>query len=107
MTENKEFKKFEKNLNSILSSSAGAESWSDLLPFTREILQLLDKKKAEFNFAILSDRNTVAKRLAQCLNPECPGGVHEVVINIYNILFQNILSKKMEINHYNIYDLFF
>ena len=94
MTENKEFKKFEKNLNSILSSSAGAGSWSDLLPFTREILQLLDKKKAEFNFAILSDRNTVAKRLAQCLNPECPGGVHEVVINIYNILFQNILSKN-------------
>ena len=94
MTDNKEFKKFEKNLNSILSSSAGAGSWSDLLPFTRDIHQLLEKKKTEFNFAILSDRNILAKRLAQCLNPECPGGVHEVAIKIYNILFQNILSKN-------------
>ena len=82
MAENKEFKIFEKNLNSILSSSAGAGSWSDLFPFTRDIHQLLEKKKTEFNFAILSDRNILAKRLAQCLNPECPGGVHEVAIYI-------------------------
>ena len=94
MAETKEFKRFEKNLSSILSSSAGAGSWSDLLPFSKEIFQLLEKKKGEFNFAYLTDRNTLAKRLAQCLNPECPGGVHEVVINIYNVLFQNILSKN-------------
>jgi len=45
MTDNKEFKKFEKNLNSILSSSAGAGSWSDLLPFTRDIHPIIGEKK--------------------------------------------------------------
>ena len=94
MTENKEFKKFDKNLSNILYSSSGAASWSDLLPFTKEILNLLDKKKTEFNFSFLTDKTTLSKRLAQCLNPECPGGVHEVVINIYSIIFQNILSKN-------------
>ena len=94
MTENKEFKKFDKNLSYILSSSSGAASWSDLLPFTKEIYNLLDKKKTEFNFSFLTDKNTLSKRLAQCLNPECPGGVHEVVINIYSIIFENILSKN-------------
>ena len=94
MTENKEFKKFDKNLSYILSSSSGAASWSDLLPFTKEIYNLLEKKKTEFNFSFLTDKNTLSKRLAQCLNPECPGGVHEVVINIYSIIFENILSKN-------------
>ena len=94
ISENKEFKKFDKNLTNILSSSSGAASWSDLLPFTKEILQLLEKRKDEFDFSFLTDRITLSKRLAQCLNPECPGGVHEVVIKIYTIIFQNILSKN-------------
>ena len=94
ISENKEFKKFDKNLTNILSSSSGAASWSDLLPFTKEILQLLEKRKDDFDFSFLTDRITLSKRLAQCLNPECPGGVHEVVIKIYTIIFQNILSKN-------------
>ena len=61
MADNKEFKKFDKNLNSILSSSSAAASWSDLLPITKDILQLLDKKKTEFNFAFLSEKNTLSK----------------------------------------------
>ena len=94
MSESKEFKKFEKALNNILYSSAGAASWSDLLSFTKEIYKILDDKKDKLNFGIISDKNTLSKRLAQCLNPECPGGVHEVVINIYDMIFQNILSKN-------------
>ena len=100
MTENKDkemlkdFKKFEKSLNNILSSSSGAASWSDLLPFTKEVRQLIEKKKEDINFALISEKNTLSKRLAQCLNPECPGGVHEVVINIYSTILQNILSKN-------------
>ena len=94
MSESKEFKKFEKALNNILYSSAGAASWSDLLSFTKEIYKILDDKKDKLNFGIISDKNTLSKRLAQCLNPECPGGVHEVVINIYDILLQNILAKN-------------
>ena len=94
MADTKEFKKFEKNLSNILYSSAGASSWSDLLSFTKDVFKQLDDKKEKLNFGLISDKNTLSKRLAQCLNPECPAGVHEVVINIYDIIFQNILSNN-------------
>ena len=86
----KEKEKFEKKLSSILSSSTSAKAWSDLLPITREIYQLLDKTKENINFSKLSNKLLLAKRLAQCLNPECPGGVHEVVLDIYYIILHNI-----------------
>ena len=94
MSENKEFKKFDKKICEILNSLSGAASWSDLLPFTKEIIKLLEKKKNEFNFDLFTDKTTLSKRLAQCLNPECPAGVHELVLNIYSIIFENILSKN-------------
>ena len=94
MSETKEFKKFEKTLSNILNSSAGAASWSDLLSFTKEIYKQLDDKKDKINFGLLSDKNSLSKRLAQCLNPECPSGVHEVVISIYDIILKNILAKN-------------
>ena len=36
----------------------------------------------------------LAKRLAQCLNPEFPNGVHEVVLDVYTILISNIMIKQ-------------
>ena len=94
MSDTKEFKKFDKTLNNILYSSAGASSWSDLLSFTKEITKHLEDKKEKLNFGLISDKNSLSKRLAQCLNPECPAGVHEAVISIYDMIFQNILSKN-------------
>ena len=87
----KEKEKFEKKLSSILSASTSAKAWSDLLPITREIYNLLDKTKEFINFSKLSNKLLLAKRLAQCLNPECPSGVHEVVIDIYYIILHNIV----------------
>ena len=94
MSEAKDFKKFEKALNNLLYSSAGAASWSDLLSFTKDLYKQLDDKKTKLNFGLITDKNTLSKRLAQCLNPECPGGVHEVVLNIYFMILQNILVKN-------------
>ena len=89
--EEKELEKFERKLSSILSSSTSAKTWSDLLPLTREIYQLLSKHNNNINFSKLNNKLLLAKRLAQCLNPECPGGVHEVVLDIYYIILHNIV----------------
>ena len=66
----KEKEKFEKKLSSILSSANSAKAWSDLLPITREIYQLLSKTNNNINFSKLNNKLLLAKRLAQCLNPE-------------------------------------
>ena len=89
----KDYERFEKKLTNILSSSANAKAWSDLLPVTKDILAHLTKNQ-NLEFAKLSNRYILSKRLAQCLNPECPGGVHEVVLDIYNVILHNIISKN-------------
>ena len=89
----KENEKFEKKLLSILNSSASAKAWSDLLPITKEILSHLNKYKKDIDFATISSKHMLAKRLAQCLNPEFPHGVHEVVLEVYKILINNIMLR--------------
>ena len=89
----KDYERFEKKLTNILSSSANAKAWSDLLPVTKEILAHLTKYQ-NLEFAKLSNRYMLSKRLAQCLNPECPAGVHEVVLDIYSVILHNIISKN-------------
>ena len=86
--------KFEKKLLNILNSSANAKAWSDLLPTTKEILLLLNKNQKDIDFSQLSIKHILAKRLAQCLNPEFPNGVHEVVLDIYKIIITNIMVKQ-------------
>ena len=82
--------KNDKKLTSILNSAVNAKSWSDLLPIIREIHKLLDNNRKKFNFSKISVKRTLAKRLAQCLNPEFPNGIHETVLDIYNIILSNI-----------------
>ena len=81
----KEKEKFDKKLSSTLSSLTSAKAWYDLFPIIREISQLLDKTKENINVPKLINKLLLAKRLAQYLNLECLGDVHEVVLDIYYI----------------------
>ena len=94
MDNNKEREKLDKKLSSILAAASSAKAWSDLLPITRDIYQLLSKTTDQVNFSKLSNNLLLAKRLAQCLNPECPNGVHEVVLDIYYLILHNIVSNN-------------
>ena len=88
------YEKFEKKLVNILNSSSNAKSWTDLLPIAKEILIHLKKNEKEIDFSKISSKHMLAKRLAQCLNPVFPNGVHEVIIDIYSCLLSNINSKQ-------------
>jgi hypothetical protein len=90
----KDYEKFERKLLNILNSSANAKAWSDLLPTTKEILLHLTKNQKDIDFSQITIKHMLAKRLAQCLNPEFPNGVHEVVLEIYKILITNIMVKQ-------------
>ena len=90
----REKEKLEKKLSSTLAAASSAKAWSDLLPITKEILQLVSKKTESVNFSKLSNKLLLAKRLAQCLNPECPSGVHDVVLDIYYLMLHNIVSNN-------------
>ena len=101
--------KFDKRLTNKLNSSATAKSWSDLLPIMKDVLSILTKNN-DFDFNDISEKKLLSKRLAQGLNPECPGGLHEIIIDIYEIIFKNIMSHHdnmlMDNLYYYAYGLF-
>ena len=90
------YEKFEKKLIGILNTSLNAKAWSDLLPMAKEILRhfKINDKEMDFSKISISTKHMLAKRLAQCLNPEFPNGVHEVILDIYTYLLTNINIKQ-------------
>ena len=88
----KTFEKFDKKLTSKLSAAATAKSWSDLLPIMKDMHSFLQLNK-DYDFNMITDKLLLGKRLAQGLNPECPSGLHEVTLDVYDILLNNIITK--------------
>ena len=82
--------KFDKKLtNKILPRFALAKEWPDLMTILKKFKDNLVKYKAS-NMGILTDKISLAKRLAQCLNQNLPSGVHEMDLDVYSMLFDNI-----------------
>ena len=89
----KTIEKFNSKLSSKLSAAATAKSWSDLLPIMKDIYSFL-KLNNTYNFDKITNKLLLGKRLAQTLNPECPGGLHEVTLDVYEILLKNIMAQN-------------
>ena len=105
----KNFEKFDKKLSTKLAAAANAKSWSDLLPIIKDIYSHL-KVNFEYDFNNISHKLLLGKRLAQVLNPECPSGLHDVTLDVYEILLRNIITtykdKLMDNLHIYCYGLF-
>ncbi|MCQ2815665.1 MAG: dopey family protein [archaeon] len=87
-------KNFESKLNSkIISQFNSAKEWSDLTSALKDLKSLFAKYENDVDMAQLTDKVTLSKRLAQCLNPNLPGGLHEVALEIYIYILNNIISK--------------
>ena len=90
----KTFEKFEKKLKKLINSTSSAKAWSDLLPIMKDILSILtNNNEYDFNKIALANRQILAKRLAQGLNPECPSGLHDVTLDVYEIILKNLITK--------------
>jgi hypothetical protein len=42
------------------------------------------------NIPVIPEKLTISKRLAQCLNPALPAGVHQKTLEVYELIFQRI-----------------
>ena len=51
------------------------------------LFKVLKKYK---QFAFIPEKIAVAKWLAQCLNPNLPGGVHQKTLEVYDLIFSQI-----------------
>lgn len=87
--------KFDKKLtDKILPKFNNAKDWSDLMAILKNLKENLRKYK-DFNMYNVTDKVTLAKRLAQCLNPKSlPSGLHEIALELYDTIFENIRHNQ-------------
>jgi hypothetical protein len=87
--------KFDKKLtDKILPKFNNAKDWSDLMQILKNLKENLRKYK-DFNMYNVTEKITLSKRLAQCLNPKSlPSGLHEIALELYDTIFENIRQNQ-------------
>ena len=86
--------KFFKKLDDQLSKFKYAKEWTDLVKNITDIQILMDTNQKELNLNDYPNNEILAKRLAQCLNKDLPGGLHEVSIKLYSFVLHNLASNN-------------
>ncbi|KAI9673967.1 MAG: hypothetical protein M1817_002173 [Caeruleum heppii] len=69
------------------------QEWADYISFLGRLFKALQAHPA--NVTSIPYRSVVAKRLAQCLNPSLPSGVHQKALEVYAYIFGLIGSDAL------------
>ena len=72
---------FRDDVQSVLKAFDGAKEWPDVIKCLNKLAKALDNKKYE-KFVTIPEKLTLCKRLAQCLNPSLPAGVHQKALEV-------------------------
>lgn len=81
------FVKFTSLLERTLDGFEAVAEWADVSAFLNKLLKCFE---AYPQFSIIPPKLLLTKRLAQCLNPALPTGVHQRALSVYARVFQNI-----------------
>lgn len=83
-------KKFTAALEETLTSFDYVHDWADVIEFLAKMLKILLHYMPKVD--MLPRKNLISKRLAQCLNPALPSGVHQKTLEVYTVIFTCIFS---------------
>ncbi|KAJ1673526.1 hypothetical protein EV182_005062, partial [Spiromyces aspiralis] len=75
-----------------LQSFDYVSEWADVTAFLTKLSRAFEIYS---QFDVIPHKDTVAKRLAQCLNPALPTGVHQKALQLYHQIFEKIPSKQL------------
>ncbi|KAJ2007301.1 hypothetical protein GGI04_001560 [Coemansia thaxteri] len=84
--------KYEQLVGRNLQSFDYVSEWADVTAFLTKLSRSFE---IYAKFPVVPHKETVAKRLAQCLNPALPTGVHQKALSIYEQLIQQIGSDEL------------
>eukprot|EP00762_Andalucia_godoyi_P007004 ANDGO_07651.mRNA.1 Protein dopey-1 homolog len=73
---------------SVLSAFDRAKEWADLIRCLQRLSKLISRMEGRLEHAPFPERFVLAKRLAQCLNPSLPSGVHLKALGVYEQLLE-------------------
>ena len=82
----KSYRRYASNIERALSVFDSAlQEWADYIAFLGRLLKALQSKPPDTTD--IPHKALVAKRLAQCLDPNLPSGVHQKTLEIYAYIF--------------------
>ncbi|KIY52670.1 hypothetical protein FISHEDRAFT_69486 [Fistulina hepatica ATCC 64428] len=74
------YKKYTQQVEKCLNSFDNVHEWADCIAFLKQLLKTF---QSYMQFKEIPRKVVVAKRLAQCLNPALPNGVHQRALDVY------------------------
>ncbi|KZS93323.1 hypothetical protein SISNIDRAFT_441139 [Sistotremastrum niveocremeum HHB9708] len=81
LEKDRKYKKYSQQVEKCLSTFENIHDWADCTAFLTRLLKIL---QAFPQFKEIPWKLTVSKRLAQCLNPALPTGVHQRALDVYS-----------------------
>ncbi|KAJ5583270.1 hypothetical protein N7535_001890 [Penicillium sp. DV-2018c] len=84
--EDKNYRRYASSVERALSLFDNAlQEWADYISFLSRLLKALQTHPPDQS--IVPHKVLVSKRLAQCLNPSLPSGVHQKALEVYTYIF--------------------
>ncbi|KAF7246881.1 Protein dopey-1 [Varanus komodoensis] len=79
-------------VDKALKSFEYSSEWADLISSLGKLNKVLQNNA---KYQVVPKKLTIGKRLAQCLHPALPGGVHRKALETYEIIFKLIGPKRL------------
>ncbi|SPN96987.1 probable regulator of reproduction DopA [Cephalotrichum gorgonifer] len=88
----KHYRKYASAVERALSLfETNLQEWADYISFLNRLLKSLQSRPS--SITTIPSRALVAQRLAQCLNPSLPSGVHQKSLEVYSHIF-SVISRE-------------
>ncbi|KAL1956540.1 hypothetical protein VTO42DRAFT_7104 [Malbranchea cinnamomea] len=86
LKKDKNYRRYASNVDRALSLfDTALQEWADYISFLSRLLKALQSHPPALS--VVPNKAIVAKRLAQCLNPSLPSGVHQKALEVYGYIF--------------------
>ncbi|KAF2144798.1 uncharacterized protein K452DRAFT_316717 [Aplosporella prunicola CBS 121167] len=97
----KSYRRYESNVERALALfDTPQQEWADYISFLGRLLKAIQTHPSDVS--VIPHSTTVATRLAQCLNPALPSGVHQKALEVYTYIF-SILKKTALSREFHVY----
>ncbi|OAX79296.1 hypothetical protein ACJ72_06385, partial [Emergomyces africanus] len=90
----KNYRRYASSVDRALSLfDTALQEWADYISFLSRLLKALQSHPP--TLPIVPSKTIVARRLAQCLNPSLPSGVHQKALEVYAYIFSILKSERL------------
>ncbi|CAK8677877.1 unnamed protein product [Clavelina lepadiformis] len=95
LLDNPKYRQYINSIEKALKSFESSSEWADLIAALGKLNKVLNPK-----FKVIPRKITIGKRLAQCMHPALPGGVHLKALDVYESIFKIIETKRLQTDLY-------